>query len=422
MNSLNETPISARIHIAVFGRRNAGKSSLLNALAGQPVSLVSEVAGTTTDPVFKTMELLPLGPVVLIDTAGLDDAGLLGEMRVRRALEILERTDLAVLLIDGQEGVTGYETDLLAQIRKKGIAAVGAVNKTDAAGYSADSRREWENRLGLKLLEISAVSGKGMDALKEALIDNAPRGEQNPGLMCGLIRPGDLAVLVTPIDKAAPKGRLILPQQQVIRECLDHDAAVVVTKENTLREVLGNLGKEPALVVTDSQAFAAVAAAAPEDIPLTSFSILQARQKGDLSELVKGVRAVERLEAGDRVLIAEACTHHRQPGDIGTVKIPLWLRQKAGGEPVFEWCSGTGFPADLGRYKLVVHCGGCMLNRREILRRITKAKEEGVPVVNYGVLIAYLHGILPRVLSPLPEWKELVYFIKASTSSSVSAE
>lgn len=405
VNSINSTPVSSRLHIAIFGRRNAGKSSLINALTNQPIALVSDVAGTTTDPVSKTMELLPLGPVVIIDTAGLDDIGPLGEMRIKRTYEVLNRTDLAVLVVDAQVGLTDFELDILKRIREKKIPVVGVINKVDLAEITSNQRREWEKRLQLKLSVVSAATGEGIEELKMAIIRTAPYDDQEMFLVGDLIQPGDFAVLVVPIDKAAPKGRLILPQQQVIRDILDHDAIAVVTKEYELRETLEKLGKKPAIVITDSQAFLKVAADTPPDIPLTSFSILMARYKGDLVELARGVKAIETLQPGDPVLIAEACTHHRQSDDIGTVKIPRWLRQIVGGELRFQWVSGSAMPENLKQFKLIVHCGACMLNRREMMYRLSKAQEEGVPIVNYGVLISYVHGVFPRALEPFPAAK-----------------
>jgi [FeFe] hydrogenase H-cluster maturation GTPase HydF len=399
---MNTTPTSSRLHIAIFGRRNAGKSSLINALTNQPIALVSDVPGTTTDPVSKAMELLPLGPVVLIDTAGIDDEGELGKKRVERTYEVLNRTELSLIVIDGEIGVTEFEQQLIQRIKEKNIPVVGVINKADRIQISDVMRDKWEKQLGVDLIIVSAAIGLGLDALKNALIRKAPYEDKEISLLSGVIKPGDLAVLVVPIDKAAPKGRLILPQQQVIRDILDHDAMAVVTKEHELKETLEHLIKKPAVVITDSQAFLKVAADTPRDIPLTSFSILMARHKGDLIELARGAKAIETLVPGDNILIAEACTHHRQSDDIGTVKIPRWLRQMVGGELNFEWFSGTGFPQDLKKYKLIVHCGGCMINQREMLYRISLAKEQNIPVVNYGVLIACVHGILPRALEPFP--------------------
>lgn len=408
MSTLNETPNASRLQIAIFGRRNAGKSSLINALTNQTVALVSAEPGTTTDPVMKAMELLPLGPVNLIDTAGLDDEGPLGELRVERSYQVLNRTDLALLVIDGAVGVSDFEIQLLSKIRARKIPVVGVITKTDLTGYNGAQRLEWQEKLGTELIEASARSGAGIAALKRALVRQAPNHDPELFLVGDLINPGDFVVLVIPIDKAAPKGRLILPQQQVIRDVLERDAIAVMTKEHELKVTLEHLGKKPALVVTDSQVFLKVAADTPPEIPLTSFSILFARFKGDLPELVRGVKAVAELRPGDRVLVAEGCTHHRQCDDIGTVKIPRWLRQKVGGEIAFEWASGQSLPPDLSRYRLVIHCGGCMLNRREMKYRVATAKEQGTPIVNYGVFIAYVQGIFPRALQPFPELRGLV--------------
>ena len=403
MSDLNSTPSASRIQIGIFGRRNAGKSSLMNALTNQSAALVSENPGTTTDPVFKAMEMLPLGPVTFIDTAGLDDVGSLGELRVKRSYDILDRTDLALLVIDAQIGLTEFETRIAEVIRQKKIPAVAAVNKTDLRPLSTEKKQLWQAELQMDLLEVSASKKTGLNELKTALIRIAGKNEEESFLVGDLVRPGDFAVLVIPIDKAAPKGRLILPQQQVIRDILEHDAMAVVTKEHELKATLDNLGKKPAIVITDSQAFLKVAADTPKEIPLTSFSILFARQKGNLSELVQGAKTVENLKPGDNVLIAEGCTHHRQSDDIGTVKIPRWLRQTIGGELNFEWASGQNLPEDLSKFQLVVHCGGCMLNRREMMHRLSVVKSQSIPIVNYGVLIAYLQGIFPRALEPFPE-------------------
>lgn len=408
MTDLNSTPNASRIQIGIFGRRNAGKSSLINALTSQTVALVSENPGTTTDPVVKAMELLPLGPVVFIDTAGLDDIGALGELRIKRSYDILNRTDLALLVMDAQIGLTELEIKLAQEIHKKNIPALAVVNKTDLQPMLPEQKKEWQDRLQMDLVEVAALAGKGISELKATLIRKAGDMGEEPSLVDDLIKPGNLAVLVVPIDKGAPKGRLILPQQQVIRDILEHDGLAVVTKEHALKKTFESLSKKPAIVITDSQAFLKVAAATPRDIPLTSFSILFARQKGDLAELVKGAKAVEKLRPGDKILIAEGCTHHRQSDDIGTVKIPRWLRQKIGGKLNFIWASGHGLPDDLRTYQLIVHCGGCMLNRREMIHRLSLAKEQGVPIVNYGVLIAYLQGIFPRALELFPEIQTLM--------------
>ncbi len=408
MGNLNETPNSSRLQIAIFGRRNAGKSSLINALTNQKVALVSAEPGTTTDPVTKAMELLPLGPVALIDTAGIDDTGPLGELRVERTYEVLNKADLALLVLDSLTGVTNFELELLKNIRAKNIPVVGVVNKVDLTGYDSVKRLEWQEQLQLELVVVSAATGAGITELKLAIIRNAPNNEEESLLGRDLIQPGDFAVLVIPIDTAAPKGRLILPQQQVIREILDRGGVAISTKEDGLKETLEHLGKKPAIVITDSQAFKQVAMDTPLDIPLTSFSILFARYKGDLIELVRGAKAIRGIRPGDRVLVAEGCTHHRQCDDIGTVKIPRWLRQLAGGEIEFEWVSGLSLPKDLTKYRLVIHCGGCMLNRREMGYRVALALEQGVPIVNYGVFIAYVQGAFPRALMPFPELRALL--------------
>jgi [FeFe] hydrogenase H-cluster maturation GTPase HydF len=402
MEGLNSTPTASRMHIAIFGRRNAGKSSLINAITNQEIALVSSVAGTTTDPVFKAMELLPIGPVVIIDTAGIDDVGELGELRVKKTYQVLNKTDLAVLIIDGEAGVTDYDTDVLSKIKEKNIPVVGAINKKDVAGYSPEDKKKWEKQLGINLIEVSALKRQGIDELKREIINKAPVDFSEIPIISDLLNPGDFAVLVIPIDKAAPKGRLILPQQQTIRDILDHDAMAIVTKEHELKETLNSLSKKPKIVVTDSQAFLKVAADTPKDVWMTSFSILFARNKGELAQLVAGVKAIENLKPGDKVLISEACTHHRQADDIGKVKIPRWLRQMVGGDLHFEWSSGFTFPENLSEFKLVVHCGACMLNRREMLYRLSILKQKNIPVINYGVLIAYVHGILPRALEPFP--------------------
>jgi [FeFe] hydrogenase H-cluster maturation GTPase HydF len=400
VSDMNTTPVSSRLHIGIFGRRNAGKSAIINALTNQSTSLVSHVPGTTTDPVFKPMELLPLGPIVLIDTAGLDDQGRLGEMRKKRSQDILNSTDLAVIVIDGLVGVTDFEIELLNKIRAKKIPVIGVINKIDISTIDDNTLKRWHKLLNLELIKISASQKFGIDVLKQEIVRIAPVEEMDLSLVDDLVKPGDTAVLVVPIDEAAPKGRLILPQQQVIRDLLDHDCTAIVTKEYGLKKTLQNLKEKPAIVITDSQVFAKAAADTPDDIYLTSFSILMARYKGDLRELVNGAKAVKNLRPDDKVLISEACTHHRQTDDIGKVKIPKWLMQIVGGDLKFEWFSGKGFPADLKKYDLIVHCGACMLNRREMLHRISAAKEAGVPIVNYGVLIAYIHNILPRALQP----------------------
>lgn len=399
--TLNETPAGSRLHIAIFGRRNAGKSSLINALTNQQAAIVSEVAGTTTDPVRKSMEILPLGPVVIIDTAGIDDTGKLGEARVARTLRVLDQTDLALLVLDPTAGVDGYEEDLRTRIAARGVPLVAVVNKIDL--HPDDGQMvAWARERELPVASVSAVTGEGLELLKQVMIKHAPAGWAEPTILGDLVRPGDTVVMCIPIDKAAPKGRLILPQVMAIRDVLDHDACAVMVKERELKHALENLVRPPRLVITDSQALLKAAADTPEEVMFTSFSILFARYKGDLVEMVRGTRALKDLKPGDRVLIAEACTHHRQPDDIGKVQIPRWLRQWVGGELEFTWSAGMDFPEDLETYQLVVHCGGCMINRQEMQSRLARAGAAGVPMVNYGVLLAAVHGLLERAVRPFP--------------------
>ena len=396
--SLNDTPSANRIHIGFFGRRNAGKSSVVNAVTGQDLAVVSEKKGTTTDPVSKAMELLPLGPVVIIDTPGYDDdEATLGQLRVKRTRKVLNKTDIAVLVVDAAEGMGPADEELLGLFREKEIPHLTVFNKRDLL-------RGEEEVPGLL---VSAKTGQGIRELKEALGRLAPK-DSGRRLLGDLVKPDDLVVLVTPIDESAPKGRMILPQQQAIRDALDADAVAVVTKETQLAALLRGLGQRPAMVVTDSQVFRQVAEITPEDIPLTSFSILMARYKGFLDTAVAGAAALGRLHQGDRVLIAEGCTHHRQCNDIGTVKIPWWLREFTGNTVEIHTCSGTEFPDDLSPYRAVLHCGGCMLNEREVRYRMKCALDQGVPFTNYGVVIAYMQGILPRSLSLFPHLQALL--------------
>lgn len=400
MSGMNETPSGERVHIAFFGRRNVGKSSLVNAFTGQNLSIVSDVKGTTTDPVYKAMELLPLGPVQIIDTPGIDDEGALGELRVRKTRQVLNKTDLAILVADATAGLTSVEEELLALIREKGIPHILVWNKCDLLpAVPADTE---------DVLWVSAARKQNIRALKERAARLAGKEGSERALVSDLLEPGDTAVLVVPIDSAAPKGRLILPQQQVIRDALETGALPVVCQPELLPRALEALVKPPKLVITDSQVFGKVSGMVPEQIPLTSFSILMARYKGDLPLTVAGAAAVDGLRDGDKVLISEGCTHHRQCDDIGTVKIPHWIRQRAGVEPEFHFTSGTEFPEDLSPYRLVVHCGGCMLNEREIRHRLHSAAAQGVSVTNYGILIAYVHGILRRTLTPFPEVEKLL--------------
>jgi [FeFe] hydrogenase H-cluster maturation GTPase HydF len=400
---MNTTPRANRLHIAFFGQTNAGKSSIINALTGQDLALVSDVSGTTTDPVYKAMEILPIGPCMLIDTAGLNDNSPLGHLRLKKTMEVLHKTDVALIVFDLTKTIHSAELDLIQQLKAKNIPCLGIINKLD---LSTDENQavleQYEKTTEIPMVLTSATTGQGIDTIKQTLIKHVPTQEDKFKIVGDLIRPGDFVVLVTPIDKAAPKGRLILPQQQTIRDILESDAISIVTKEQELRETLSNLGKKPSMVITDSQAFLKVSADTPQDIPLTSFSILFARHKGDLKSLVEGAAAINRLKDGDKVLIAEGCTHHRQSDDIGTVKIPRWLRQTTGKDLVFEHTAGVSFKDSLEGYSLVVHCGGCMLNNRAMEHRINSSKAEGVPIVNYGVLIAYVHGILDRALEPFP--------------------
>ncbi|HBT46405.1 MAG TPA: [FeFe] hydrogenase H-cluster maturation GTPase HydF [Peptococcaceae bacterium] len=404
---MQDTPRGSRLHIALFGRRNAGKSSLINALTGQELAVVSGIPGTTTDPVFKAMEILPLGPVVLIDTAGIDDEGELGRLRVKKSMEVLRKTDLAVLVLDPAEGVGVHELELKRRLIEQGLPMVAVLNKIDRGGL--ERLPHLEEALGQKIIPVSAKTRLGIEELKGELIKAAPSSFEAPHLVGDLLGPGDTAILVVPIDSAAPKGRLILPQVQVLRDILDNDAMGLVVKEGGLKEALTRIPR-PKMVITDSQVFAKAAAETPRGVWLTSFSILMARYKGDLVELVRGAKGIKGLKPGDRVLIAEACTHHPQADDIGRVQIPGWLQRYVGGALDITWVSGGSFPEDLASYKLIVHCGGCMINRREMLYRLQVARAAGVPMVNYGVLLALAHGTLDRALEPFPaakkEWEE----------------
>lgn len=405
---MNQTPRGNRLHIAIFGRRNAGKSSLINALTNQNIAVVSSVAGTTTDPVYKAMEILPIGPVVMIDTAGIDDTGELGELRVQRSLEVLNKADMVLLVIDSGAGITEFEQNIAQRCQEKKLPVLAVINKVDTYPMTEAQLYESREKLGVQPLAVSALTRAGISDLKMALVKSAPPSWDELSIVGDLLDPGDLAVLVVPIDLAAPKGRLILPQVQTIRDILDHDAMAYVVKERELKECISTLNKKPRIVITDSQAFLKADADTPPDVLLTSFSILFARYKGDLETLVAGAKAIEKLKPGDKVLIAEACTHHRVEDDIGTVKIPRWIRSIVGGELDFQWSSGHRFTEDLAQYKLIVHCGACMINRGEMLSRIMQAQTAGVPIVNYGVCIAYVLGILHRALSPFPLLQELL--------------
>lgn len=422
--ALNQTPAGERVHIGFFGRRNAGKSSLMNAVTGQELAVVSEVKGTTTDPVSKTMELLPLGPVMVIDTPGIDDEGELGDLRVRKSRQVLNKTDIAVLVVDGTVGETKEDRELLALFHEKQVPYLVVYHKADllpeaGAGKSGERNKEKsEQAMAGKVLEeksenshpvlyVSSKTGLGIEDLKNRLAAMKPFKEEKD-LLEGLVRPGDLVVLVTPIDKAAPKGRLILPQQQTIRALLDHGCVSMVVRETELEQMLKKIGQKPALVITDSQAFSMVSSIVPKDIPLTSFSILFARYKGDLRQAVAGVKALERIQDGDKILISEGCTHHRQCNDIGTVKLPGWIRSYTGREPEFVYTSGTGFQEDLKAFRVIVHCGACMLNEREMKYRLACARDQGVDITNYGIVIAHIHGILKRSLGPFPDIEALL--------------
>lgn len=391
---LNETPSANRIHIGFFGRRNVGKSSIVNAVTGQDLAVVSDVKGTTTDPVYKAMELLPLGPVMIIDTPGIDDKGSLGELRVKKARQVLNKTDVAVLVIDSGYGKSKEDEELIALFENKKINYIIAFNKSDLTG-----NKQSENK---NEIYVSAKTGFNIETLKSRISSLAVTEEPKLNIVGDLINPSDFVVLVTPIDKAAPKGRLILPQQQTIRDILEADATAIVVKEFELRETLDNLGKKPKLVITDSQVFAKVSADTPRDIWLTSFSILFARYKGNLETAVKGAKVLDFLQDGDTILISEGCTHHRQCDDIGTVKLPRWIKNYTGKQIKFKFTSGTEFPDDLSEYKLIVHCGGCMLNEREIKYRQKCAGDQQVPMTNYGILIAYMQGILKRSIAMFP--------------------
>ena len=398
---MENTPKASRLHIAIFGRRNVGKSSLINAITNQNIALVSPVAGTTADPVYKAMEIPPIGPVMLIDTAGIDDEGELGLLRVEKTMQVLNKTDMAILVTDAQIDFDEYENNLIESIRKHSLPLIGVANKSDLSDITDKDWQLYQEKFDNKVIKASAKTGEGIDELKQLIIKNAPNDFESAPILGDLIN-GDIVVLVTPIDSAAPKGRLILPQNQAIRDALDHDACCIVVKEGQLKTALENLINPPGLVVTDSQEFKKVSEIVPQGIPLTSFSILYARHKGDLKKLVTGAQAIDCLKTGDKVLIAEACTHHCQAADIGRVKIPRLLTQHINGKLEFEWSAGGNFPTLSGvkKYNLIVHCGACMLSRREMLYRIALASDASVDIVNYGVLISKILGILPRVLKP----------------------
>lgn len=397
--SLNSTPSADRVHIAFFGKRNAGKSSLVNAVTGQELAIVSDVSGTTTDPVLKTMELLPMGPVVIIDTPGIDDEGELGALRVKKSYQILNKTDVAVLVINSEEGVSDEDRRLIERFERKNIPYIIAYNKADL--------REVIPEAGNAVC-VSAATGRSINELKERIAALAKDNENEKHIVSGMLEKGDIVVLVVPIDGAAPKGRLILPQQQTIRDIIDAHCMSIVTQPQELPQVLASLNRKPRMVITDSQAFAQVSALTPDDITLTSFSILFANYKGNLRLAASGVTALDTLEDGDLVLISEGCTHHRQCDDIGTVKLPRLIKKYTGRDIRFEWTSGTEFAEGLRKYKMVIHCGGCMLNEREMKYRMKCAEDEGIPITNYGTAIAYMNGILKRSLAPFPEIQKLL--------------
>ena len=428
MSSLNATPAGERIHIGLFGRRNAGKSSLINALTGQKLAVVADVPGTTTDPVLKAMELLPLGPVLMMDTAGIDDTGELGQLRVQKSLQVLNKTDIAILVIDSTTGITEEDRKMLQRIQDKELSCVVVFTKADVTnqhvindsdesisknkleygkrGHAESATQQVAFPSSIPQISVSSTTGKNIRELKELLAHLVPQKKAPFPICADLIKPEDTVLLVTPIDSAAPKGRLILPQQQTIRDIIDRGAAAVITQENNVSNALANMKKPPVMVITDSQAFGKVNQAVPDEINLTSFSILMARHKGNLEQAVLGVAALKQLKDGDCVLISEGCTHHRQCGDIGTEKLPKWIQSFTGKHFNFTWTSGTEFPADLSMYKLIIHCGGCMLNEREMQYRYRCAADQDVPMTNYGLCIAYTHGILKRSLSVFPKLAE----------------
>lgn len=392
--SLNDSPTAERIHIGIFGKRNAGKSSVMNAITGQEIAIVSNIKGTTTDPVYKTMELLPLGPVVIIDTPGLDDDSDLGNARVQKAYQILNKTDIAIIVIDATVGISNEDDSIIERIKEKQIPYLIVYNKVDLLTQDCVTT---ENEIS-----VSTTANTTINELKEMLCKRYPTKENDRRIIGDLLDPSDFVILVVPIDKAAPKGRLILPQQQTIRDILDSNATAIVVKEYELKETLENLNKKPKIVITDSQVFAKVNADTPNDILLTSFSILFARYKGDLKTVVQGAKVIDSLKDGDKILISEGCTHHRQCDDIGTVKLPRFIKNYTKKEFQFEFTSGMGFPDDLSQYKLIIHCGGCMLNEREMKYRIACANDLSIPITNYGILIAYMQGILKRSVKPFP--------------------
>jgi [FeFe] hydrogenase H-cluster maturation GTPase HydF len=413
------TPASNRLHIGIFGKRNTGKSSLINALTGQDTAIVSEVAGTTTDPVYKAMEINPIGPCMLIDTAGIDDEGLLGEERVKRTLKVLRKTDVGIIVVSPDTVIDKFEDELIGVFQDKKLPFIFVINKSDLKGGKAGG---FLKNKGLPYIEVSSTLKTGIEDLKQEIIDLAP-GHWSPVPLVGdIINQGETVVLVCPIDNAMPQGRLILPQVQVMRDLLDANAMAFVTKETELEATINSLRERPKLVITDSQVFETVRDILPYDIALTSFSTVFARHKGDLNAFIQGVYAVDRLADGDEILIAEACTHHVQPEDIGRAKIPTWLMNYTHKDLHYEVTAGGDFPDDLSRYKLVISCGGCMVNRRELLHRIEKAKKQDIPITNYGILMAYLSGILGRIIEPFKNGAvkiEEIKLIKQADSANI---
>lgn len=399
---MNTVPMSYRLHIAIFGRRNVGKSTLINALTNQPIAIVSDIPGTTTDPVFKTMEILPVGPVVIIDTAGLDDSGELGNLRKAKTYQVMEKTNLALIVISASEGLTPFETDLAVELKKRKIPTIGVINKSDLRPAPEEQVRDFQKRLGIPIAKVSAITREGIEKLKVFIAENAVYDESQLNIVKDLIHPGDTVVLITHIDCAAPKGRIILPQQQVIRDIIEARATAVVTQENAFVPTLHNLKEPPALIITDSLVSAVVSAVTPPQLKLTSFSILIGRQKGELEAFADGLLRIRDLVAGSRILIVETCTHHRQPNDLGKAQIPNYLEGLTGKKMVFEWASGTHFPDDIKGYDGIIHCGGCMINRQEMQSRIRRARQDNVPITNYGMLITCSQGILSRFLEPFP--------------------
>ncbi len=406
MSKLNQTPSGERLHITIFGRRNSGKSSLINALTGQQLAIVSDVAGTTTDPVSKAMEILPIGPVVVTDTAGIDDEGALGELRIEKTLRVLEKTDLAVLAIESGVTPGSFEDDLINRLQDRSIPTIVAANKIDLQ-LDVSAIESWAVSKELSFVAVSASTGQNIDLLKSKMIEAVPEGFGEPKIIADLVSDGDIVVLVVPIDNAAPKGRLILPQVMTLREALDSNAYSLVVKETELKDALSSLSRKPKLVITDSQVFRGVAEDTPSDVWMTSFSILMARYKGDLEDFVAGTKALKRLKPGDRVLISEGCTHHRQEDDIGTRQIPRWLRKMVGGELEFQFSSGIEFPENFNTNDVIIHCGACTLNPKEVEYRQQTARNAGIPMTNYGVVLAYVNGILDRALEPFPHIKKL---------------